>query len=303
MVGGAQKVGLWERLRRVALTDVSVLIKGLDRDRLEEVERILVEADFGPVAFRIVEALEEQMRLGAIKSEQTARRWLESEIERYVHGVDAGPPLNLGDGAGPGVVLVLGVNGVGKTTVIARLAYRLLGEGKRVLLAAADTYRAGATEQIREWAGRLDVPCITGSPGGDPAAVAYDAVGAATARGVDVVLVDTAGRLHTHGDLMEQLKKIVRVVGRRREGAPHETLLVLDGTVGQNALRQGKAFAEAVTVTGLVITKMDGTAKGGAVLSVREELGVPVKFIGVGEGLADLEEFAPQRFIDRLLAG
>ncbi|MFQ6045155.1 MAG: signal recognition particle-docking protein FtsY [Gemmatimonadales bacterium] len=295
--------GLWARIRRVAVTDVGVLIRGLDRTRLEQVERILVEADFGPAAFRIVEGLEEAMRTGALKDERAARAWLEREISGYLPEPCSQPVLQLGDGAGPAVVLVLGVNGVGKTTVIARLAYRLMGEGKRVLLAAADTYRAGASEQLREWALRLDVPCVTGTAGGDPAAVAYDAIDAAQARGVDAVLVDTAGRLHTHSDLMEELKKIARVVGRRRGGAPHESLLVLDGTVGQNAIRQGRAFADAVPVTGLVITKLDGTAKGGAVLSVHRELGVPIKFIGVGERLGDLEEFHPGRFAKRLLAG
>jgi fused signal recognition particle receptor len=200
------------------------------------------------------------------------------------------------------VILVLGVNGVGKTTFIAKLAHRLARQGKSVILAAADTYRAGASEQLTEWAARLEVPCVTGTPGGDPAAVAFDAVEAAKARDIDVVLVDTAGRLHTHGDLMEELKKIARVVERRRDGAPHESFLVLDGTVGQNAMQQGHAFAGAVPVSGLVITKLDGTAKGGAVIRLRRELDVPIAFIGVGEGLDDLEVFDPQRFTERMLA-
>jgi fused signal recognition particle receptor len=166
---------------------------------------------------------------------------------------------------------LLGVNGVGKTTQAAKLAHRLKREGRQVLLAAADTFRAAAGEQLQVWADRVGVPCVTGTPGGDPAAVAFDAVEAAMARHADVVLVDTAGRLHTQKDLMDELRKVARVVGRRRPGAPHETLLVVDGTVGQNALQQGKAFAEAVPVTGLIVTKLDGTAKGGAVVALRSE--------------------------------
>jgi fused signal recognition particle receptor len=183
------------------------------------------------------------------------------------------------------VILVFGVNGVGKTTQTAKLAHRLQRAGRRVLLAAADTYRAGAVEQLGIWADRLGVPCVTGQQGGDPAAVAFDAIEAATARGADVVLVDTAGRLHTQGNLMDELRKVVRVVARKRPGAPHEALLVLDGTVGQNALQQGRAFADAVPLTGVIVTKLDGTAKGGAAVAVRRELGVPIRFIGSGRAI------------------
>lgn len=300
---GAVKGGLWRKIKQVALTDVSVLVKGLDRDRLEDVERVLVEADFGPAAFELTEALEEELRRGLLKNEQAVRGWLTDRIADYLRHAPGAPRLNLGDGNGPAVILVVGVNGAGKTTVIARLAYRLLEQGRTASFAGTDTYRAGASEQLEKWASLLDVPCVTGSPGGDPAAVAYDAIESARARGIDVVLVDTAGRLHTHRDLMEELKKIARVIARRREGAPHESLLVLDGTVGQNAIRQGRAFAEAVPVSGLVITKLDGTARGGAVISVMRELEIPVKFLGVGEALGDLREFDPEWFADRLLAG
>ncbi len=296
------KRGLWRRIKEVALTDVTVLVKGLDHDTLEAIERVLVEADFGPAAFEITEELEAQLRRGSLKSESAARAWLEHRIADYLPGSGEQRELDLGDGAGPAVILVLGVNGVGKTTFIAKLAHRLGRQGKSVILAAADTYRAGASEQLTEWAARLELPCVTGTPGGDPAAVAFDAVEAAKARSIDVVLVDTAGRLHTHGDLMEELKKIARVVERRRDGAPHESFLVLDGTVGQNAMQQGHAFADAVPVSGLVITKLDGTAKGGAVIRLRRELDVPIAFIGVGEGLDDLEVFDPQRFTERMLA-
>ncbi len=296
------KRGLWRRIKEVALTDVTVLVKGLDHDTLEEVERVLVEADFGSTALELSEEFEQQLRRGQLKTTDAVRTWLKQRIAAYLPGDGSTGELNLGDGKGPAVVLVLGVNGVGKTTFIARLAHRLQRLGKTVLLAAADTFRPGASEQLAVWAERLDAPCVTGAKGGDPAAVAYDAVEAAKARGIDVVLVDTAGRLHTHGDLMEELKKIARVIERRCEGAPHESLLVLDGTVGQNALQQGHAFADAVPVTGLVITKLDGTAKGGAVVRLRRELGIPITFIGVGESLDDLEVFDPERFTERLLS-
>lgn len=296
------KRGLWRRIKEVALTDVTVLVKGLDHDTLEEVERVLVEADFGSTALELSEEFEEQLRRGQLKTTDAVRTWLKQRIAAYLPGDGSTGELNLGEGKGPAVVLVLGVNGVGKTTFIARLAHRLQRLGKTVLLAAADTFRPGASEQLAVWAERLDAPCVTGAKGGDPAAVAYDAVEAAKARGIDVVLVDTAGRLHTHGDLMEELKKIARVIERRCERAPHESLLVLDGTVGQNALQQGHAFADAVPVTGLVITKLDGTAKGGAVVRLRRELGIPITFIGVGESLDDLEVFDPERFTERLLS-
>ncbi len=300
--GVAVKGGLWQRIKRVALTDVSVLVKGLDRETLENVERILVEADFGVTALDLVEQLEDKLRRGELKSAEAVRVWLKQGIVERLSDGSNGSNLNLGDGKGPAVILALGVNGVGKTTQIAKLAHRFVGEGRSVLLAAADTYRAGAQEQIGVWASRLGLPCVTGLQGGDPAAVAFDAVASGTARGVGVVLIDTAGRLHTHGDLMEELRKIVRVVGRKRDGAPHESLLVLDGTVGQNALQQGRTFAAAVPVTGLVITKLDGTAKGGAVVALHQELGIPIKFLGVGESLADLEVFDPELFTERLLS-
>jgi fused signal recognition particle receptor len=171
------------------------------------------------------------------------------------------------------------------------------------MLAAADTYRAGAISQLQVWAERLGVPCVSGAPGGDPAAVAFDAIDAAVSRGLDTVVVDTAGRLHTQEGLMDELRKVVRVIGRRLPGAPHETLLVLDGTVGQNAIQQGRLFAEAVTPTGIVVTKLDGSARGGAVTALRRELGLPIRFIGVGESLEDLEPFDPQKYAEHLLTG
>jgi fused signal recognition particle receptor len=297
------KRGLWQRLKAVALTDVGVLVRGLDRDALERVERVLLEADFGAGAFALVEQLEEAMRRGTLRTESALRTWLVEAIAAQVRDAGSADALRVDvDGDGPAVILVLGVNGVGKTTQTAKLARRLQRAGHRVLLAAADTYRAGAVEQLAIWADRLGVPCVTGQQGGDPAAVAFAAIEAAAARGADVVLVDTAGRLHTQANLMDELRKVVRVVARKRPGAPHEALLVLDGTVGQNALQQGRAFADAVPLTGVIVTKLDGTAKGGAAVAVRRELGVPIRFIGVGEGLDDLEPFDPVRYAERLLA-
>ncbi|HSA55594.1 MAG TPA: signal recognition particle-docking protein FtsY, partial [Gemmatimonadaceae bacterium] len=196
----------------------------------------------------------------------------------------------------PTVILVIGVNGSGKTTFVGKLAARLRSQGQRVVVAAADTFRAGAIDQLRLWAQRTNVDFVGGQPGGDPAAVAFDAVEAATTRGADVVIVDTAGRLHTSGALMDELRKVVRVVKRRRADAPHETLLVLDATIGQNAVQQAKTFAEAVPVTGLVMTKVDGTAKGGIVVAVHEAINAPVKFLGTGEQVGDLEPFDAAAF-------
>ncbi len=305
--GVAIAMGLWKRIKQVALTDVAVLVKGIDRDMLEEVERVLVEADFGLATFDLVEHLEAEIRRGELKTENAFRSWLVDEIAGMFAGDDEAVPgratsdeIELA-AEGPTVVLILGVNGVGKTTQAAKLAHRIVTRGRSVLLAAADTFRPGATEQLAIWADRLGLPAVTGTQGGDPAAVAFDAVEAATARGIDVVIIDTAGRLHTESDLMTELQKIVRVVGRRCVGAPHESFLVLDGTVGQNAMQQGKLFADAVPVSGLIVTKLDGTAKGGAVVSLQREIGVPVRFLGVGETVDDLDAFEPRRFAERLL--
>ncbi|MBI3082040.1 MAG: signal recognition particle-docking protein FtsY [Gemmatimonadetes bacterium] len=294
--------GLWRRIRTVALTDVSALWSGTATGAMEQLERVLVEADFGAAAYELLEALEADLPRGELKSEEAVRGWLVRRIAELLrNGADPGR-LDLGDGSGPAVLLMLGVNGVGKTTQLAKLAHRLLRQGQNVLVAAADTYRAGAAEQLRVWAERLGVPCVAGAHRADPAAVAFDAIEAARARRAGVVLVDTAGRLHTQADLMEELKKIRRVIARRCEGAPHETLLVLDATIGQNAVQQGKAFAAALPLTGLVVTKLDGTARGGSVVALRRELQVPLRFLGTGEGLEDLEVFDPVGFAERLLA-
>ena len=301
-IGSSDKQGLWQRIKRLAFTDVNAIMRGLNQDDLEQLERVLIEADFGVRAtVEITEALEDQVRRGTLKTEDDLRRALIARLSALL----AGPPdpgaIARAPAGEPTVVLVVGVNGVGKTTSVAKLARRLQKEKRSVLLAAADTYRAGAIQQLQVWAERLGVPCVAGAPGGDPAAVAFDALEAARARGADTLIIDTAGRLHTQENLMDELRKVVRVIARKQPGAPHETLLVLDGTVGQNAVQQGKLFAQAVSPTGVIVTKLDGSARGGAVAAMRTELGFPIRFIGVGETLDALEPFDAERFAEMLL--
>lgn len=292
-----QKASLWSRLKRLAFTDVNAIIRGLNAADLESLERLLIEADFGvPATVELTAALEEEVRKGALKTEADLRGALKASIAALLSAPGDPGAIARAEGEGPTVVLMVGVNGTGKTTTTAKLARRLQREGRKVLLAAADTYRAGAIAQLQVWAERLDLPCVSGAAGGDPAAVAFDAIEAARSRGLDTVIVDTAGRLHTQEGLMEELRKVVRVVARRVPGAPHETLLVLDGTVGQNAVQQGRLFGEAVAPTGIVITKLDGSARGGAVVALRRELALPIRFVGLGESLDDLEPFDPERF-------
>jgi fused signal recognition particle receptor len=261
-----------------------------------DAERVLLEADLGVEATAAI--------LAAVRD--VPHDELPAALERAVATALAGPadPGVLARAATPPtVILVLGVNGTGKTTTIAKLAARLRREGRTPLVAAADTFRAGAREQLKLWAERLDVPFV-GGPGegrGDPAAVAFDALDAARARGCDTVLIDTAGRLHTDAGLLEELKKVVRVVAKRQPGAPHESLLVLDGGVGQNAVAQARTFAAAVPLTGLIVTKLDGTARGGSVVALRRAVNVPIRFLGTGEGVNDLEPFDAARYAHRLV--
>jgi fused signal recognition particle receptor len=301
-LGSGEKQSVWSRIKRIALTDVGALMRGLNAEDLENMERVLIEADFGVAAtVELTQALEDEVRRGKLKTEADLKRSLQERLAQMLEGSEDPGAIARAE-SGPTVVLLVGVNGTGKTTTAAKLAWRLQREGRKVLLAAADTYRAGAIAQLQVWANRLGLPCVAGSPGGDPASVAFDAIDAASSRGLDTVIVDTAGRLHTQEGLMEELRKITRVVGRRLPGAPHETLLVLDGTVGQNAIQQGKLFSEAVAPTGIVVTKLDGSARGGAVAALRRELGLPIRFIGLGESLEDLEPFDPERFAENLLA-
>jgi fused signal recognition particle receptor len=301
-VTAGKKLGFWGKLKRLALTDVGALVRGLNAGDVEEMERLMLEADFGlPATTELVDFLEAEIRKGKLKTEADLRSALEGRLSDLLRG--AAEPGQLARAAsGPTVVLFVGVNGVGKTTTVAKLAQRLLKQRHSVLLVAADTWRAGAIAQLGVWAERLGVECVSGAHGGDPAAVAFDGVEAAVSRGVEYVLVDTAGRLHTQEGLMDELRKVARVIGRKLPDAPHETLLVLDGSVGQNAVQQGKLFKQAVPLTGLVVTKLDGTARGGAVVALRRELDVPIRFLGRGEGAADLEVFDPSSFARELLA-
>ncbi len=260
-------------------------------DSWEELEEALIGGDVGMAATdRLVEALRKRRDVDD----------LETAIVEEITAM-LGAPGRLDLSARPSVVLVVGVNGTGKTTTIGKLANRLSEHGRSVLVAAADTFRAAAEEQLEIWAKRAGADFVGSSRGGDPAAVAYDAIEAAESRGRDVVLVDTAGRLHTQTNLMEELRKIRRVIAGRLDGAPQETLLVLDATTGQNGLQQARLFHEAVEVTGVALTKLDGTAKGGIVLPIAVELGLPVKLIGVGEGLEDLRPFDPADFAKALV--
>jgi fused signal recognition particle receptor len=292
-----RKKGLWRRVVDLALTDVRVLGDRIDGASLEQLEETLLAADFGvPATLRLTDRAEEVLRRGKARGSDGLTQTLKNEIAEILrHGTE--PELVAAE-EGPTVYLMVGVNGVGKTTSVAKLADHLIREGRSVMVAAADTYRAGAVAQLEMWADRIGADFLRGQQGGDPAAVAYDALEAAEARDIDVVLIDTAGRLHTNRGLMEELTKIDRVVRRRIEGAPHETLMVLDATVGQNAVRQVGAFSKAVDVSGIILSKMDSSARGGIVVALEEEFGIPVKLIGTGEGLGDLETFHAESFVE-----
>ncbi|HZD03768.1 MAG TPA: signal recognition particle-docking protein FtsY, partial [Longimicrobiales bacterium] len=292
-----RRKGVWKRVVDLALTDVRVLAGGMDHESLEDLEERLLAADFGVSAtLRLVDHVEDLARRGRIRGGKELKGALREEVARILQPAKEAY-LRAAD-EGPTVYLVVGVNGVGKTTSIAKLAHLLVGDGRRVLVAAADTWRAGAVEQLGIWAERVGADFVRGQHRGDPAAVAFDAVDAAVSRGVDVVLVDTAGRLHTNRGLMEELQKVDRVIRRKLEGAPHETLIVLDATVGQNALAQVRTFRQAVDLTGIVLAKLDSTGRGGVVVALQEELGLPVKLVGKGEGLADLEVFDVEDFLE-----
>lgn len=296
------KRSLWQRIKDIALTDVAVLVrKGAKEGSLEQIEELLLEADFGvPTTLRLVEEVDRLAQRGKIKSHEEFLEALRQGVESALRAGNSDASLRLSATA-PTVILVVGVNGAGKTTFIGKLAARFRAERKRVLVGAGDTFRAGAIDQLRVWAERTGADFVGGKAGSDPAAVAFDAIDAGVTRGVDIVIIDTAGRLHTSDSLMEELKKVARVIKRRMPEAPHETLLVLDGTIGQNAVAQARTFTSAVPVTGLVVTKLDGTARGGIVIAVHEAIDVPVKFIGTGEQLVDLEPFDATEFSKALL--
>jgi fused signal recognition particle receptor len=271
--------------------------RNLDDALIDEMEETLYVADIGPKTVKkIVDAVRLEWRERRVKTTDECFAFL----KRYVRGL-------LGEGksaitrapTGPTVIMIAGVNGSGKTTSIAKLAYRLKQEGS-VLLAAADTFRAAAVDQLALWSDRLGIKIVRQATGSDPAAVAFDAVESALAKGVDFLIIDTAGRLHTQENLMKELEKIKRVVKKRIPEAPHETLLVLDSTTGQNAITQALEFGKILEITGIFLTKLDGTAKGGAVIGIRDQVGIPIKFIGVGEQMQDIEDFDPDAFVDAL---
>ena len=300
-------MGLFDRLKqrlsrtRSAISDgISALFRGgrpIDATLLGELQALLYTSDLGPLAGELCEELARLHKRGELKGEEDVRVRLRSLLLERLRQESA----EIAFTHEPTVILVVGVNGSGKTTSIAKLAHRFRAQGRSVLLAAGDTFRAAAADQLEIWAQRNGVGIVRGKPGGDPAAVAFDAVDQALANDIDVVLVDTAGRLHTQRNLMDELGKVRRVIERRLPGAPHETWLVLDGTNGQNAIQQAKLFTAAVQVTGLIVAKLDGTARGGALFGIKQALDLPVRYIGTGEQLELLEVFEPEAFVDAIL--
>ena len=305
--GGAEKRGWFGRLRQGLSRSSAKLADGitgiftrrkLDQEMLDELEELLIQADLGAGTSAKLVAEFGRTRFGKEVTPEEVRGALAREIaEILVPVAEPLAPVHK-----PAVVLVVGVNGSGKTTTIGKLAKLWRDEGRRVLIAAGDTFRAAAAEQLTLWAERAGCEIVRGDAGSDPGAVVYDAIEAARARGHDVVIVDTAGRLHTQQHLMDELRKVRNVIERQAPGAPHETLLTIDATTGQNGLRQALLFRDAVQVTGIALTKLDGTAKGGIALAIAQELGVPVKLIGTGEALEDLRPFDPEDFARAILA-
>ncbi len=303
LAGAVAKLkGGLSRTRESFVGGLRSLLRGraLDESLIRELEARLIQGDVGVgTTARLIERVREGHKSGRLKRGEDVLELLRAELKAMWPQADRSlrfaPP-----GEGPTVVLVTGVNGAGKTTSIAKLCALLREQGRTVLVGACDTFRAGAVRQLEIWAERLGVEIVRGQEGGDPAAVAFDACAAAKARKIDVVILDTAGRLHTQDPLMRQLEKLHKVVGRQVPGGPHEVLLVLDATAGQNALRQAEEFGRAANVTGIFLAKLDGTARGGIVIAIREQLGIPVKFVGVGETPQDIQPFDPEAFVDAL---
>jgi fused signal recognition particle receptor len=303
----AERPGFWKRFtrtleegRQAYVADLKEVFgrPALDPAFWDDLEATLIAADVGvPTTERVIADLQREAAGAHLRSPSQAVGYLKTALQNQM----AGQPRDLNLAGSPAVLLVVGVNGSGKTTTIGKLAYLLRREGRRPLLAAADTYRAAAIEQLRVWGDRAQVEVVAHQPGSDPGAVAFDAVQAARARGADTVIIDTAGRLHTRTDLMEELRKVRRVLRRLDERSPQEVLAVLDAHVGQNSAQQVKVFQQAIGLTGLVLTKMDGTARAGVVLSIEAELSVPVKLVGIGEGLDDLNRFEPTQYLEALL--
>jgi len=310
-VAATEQNGLFARLkqglartREVLNTDIRDLVgsRKIDDDLLEEIETQLLTADLGVDATReIIGDLTRRVSRKQLSDGDALLTALREDMAGLLRPVVR--PLEIPDDIRPFVILVVGVNGAGKTTTIGKLAKRLQAQGASVMLAAGDTFRAAAVEQLQVWGERNDIPVIAQHSGADSASVVFDAVHAAKARGIDVVIADTAGRLHTQGNLMEELKKVRRVITKVDPSAPHEVLLVLDAGIGQNALSQAEQFHNAVGVTGIALTKLDGTAKGGIIFAVAKRLGLPIRFVGVGEGIDDLRVFDADEFVDALLGG
>jgi fused signal recognition particle receptor len=306
-----KKPGLFERMKQAVtrtrenlserIDEVVAFSKEIDRNTLDDLEATLIGADLGSATtHQVLEQLREKADRKQIGNVDELKRLLKEELLAILNAANT-PPVEREEGMAE-VVLVVGVNGTGKTTTIGKLAQLLRSEGKTVLLCAGDTFRAAAIEQLEVWGQRTGTEVVRTKSGGDPAAVLFDALQAANARHIDCVIVDTAGRLHTKTNLMQELEKIRRTAQRIIPGAPHEVLLVIDATTGQNGLQQAKLFTDAAAVTGVVLTKLDGTAKGGVVVAIARELGLPVRYVGVGEKAADLLPFDPKEFVDSLFA-
>ena len=287
------------------LDELSLKYKSVNQDYFDSLEEILIEADVGVnLTIRLIEEVLEQSKQENIKDPKTINELLVDKmfLDYATKGNDIQSDIKFVEN-GVTVLRVCGVNGVGKTTSIAKLAYRYINMGKKVVLAAADTFRAGATEQLQVWANRLSCPIVVGKPDSDPASVAYEGAKKAKEINADLLIVDTAGRLHNKVNLMNELAKISRVIGKEIPGAPHEAFLIIDATTGQNGLMQAKQFLDCVKLSGIVITKMDGTSKGGIILAIRDELGLPVRFIGLGEKMEDLQEFDLDKYLYGLCVG
>lgn len=299
-------MGFFDRLKQglsktkkllIENTEALFLGRTVDENLLEELEEVLIIADVGPkAAGSIVGALREKVKKGKIPDSVSLKKALKEEIKSALQD---GNGIKI-TGEKPFVILAVGVNGVGKTTTIGKLAKRFTDEGLKVILAAGDTFRAAAIEQLEIWGQRAHAQIVKHKSGADPAAVAFDAIASARAKNADVVLIDTAGRLHTKINLMDELKKIKRVINREMPSAPQEVLLVVDATSGQNVIHQAKMFGDAIGISGIALTKLDGTAKGGIIIAIRKELGIPVKLIGVGEGVEDLRDFDAGEFVEAL---
>lgn len=311
MAGDIYKKGFFDRLkdglaktRKLLVTDVDDIILGekkIDQDLFDELEAALIGADVGPsFTYELIETMKERVKRRELEKPERLRQVLKESMLAILKKNEAPMQIPVGELY---TIMVVGVNGTGKTTTIGKMAARFKKQGMPVLLVAADTFRAAAIEQLEIWSERVGVPLLKQKMNADPAAIVFDALHAAKAGKADVVIIDTAGRLHTKTNLMEELKKVKRIMARELPGAPHEVLLVIDATTGQNAISQAKMFNEEIGVTGIVLTKLDGTAKGGIVIRIAQELGIPIRYIGIGERLDDLRRFRSEEFVDALFEG